>query len=86
MDRFPNGFTSWAETHFEVVQFITSNADDGGVIGFTHIMGGIGAVYELAETWTDEFEQKNQTRDWDGDFFDEIERFCTEKNNVNYKP
>jgi hypothetical protein len=47
-------------------------------------MGGTGAVYELAEEWTDEFEELNQDRDdWDGEWFDKIESFCNSKNKPN---
>jgi len=44
-------------------------------------MGGRGALYELAEDWTNQFEERNKNRDWDGEFFDEIEQFITEKIN-----
>jgi mevalonate pyrophosphate decarboxylase len=79
---FPNGFTSWQETHFEIVSYI-SRQDEDGVVGFTALMGGTGALYELAEDWTDEFERLNQDKGWDGEFFDEIELFCNQKNKPN---
>ncbi len=83
-DKFPNGFTSWAETHFEIVTYISLCSDETGVIGFTANMGGTGALYELAEQWADEFEQLNKDRgDWDGEFMDEIESFCNSKNKPN---
>jgi len=84
-DRFPNGFTSWQETHFEIARFISSyDEDGGGLIGLTAVMQGIGGMYELAEDWTDEFEELNKNRDdWDGEFFDEIESFCNQKNKPN---
>ena len=37
---FANGFTSWAETHFEIASYISRMSDDGGVIDFVHNMGG----------------------------------------------
>jgi hypothetical protein len=81
---FPNGFESWAETHFEVASYISRMSDDGGIIDFVHNMGGTGAVYELAEAWTDEFEELNKDRDdWDGEWFDKIEAFCNLKNKPN---
>jgi len=83
-DKFPNGFTSWQETHFEIVTYISQCSDESGVIGFNATMGGTGALYELSEQWTDEFEQLNKNRDdWDGEFFDEIEAFCNRKNKPN---
>jgi hypothetical protein len=80
--NFPNGFTSWAETHFEIARFINTYGDEGGIIGFTEIMGGMGALYELAVEWTDEFENQSESRnDEDGQFFDELQDFLSRKNN-----
>lgn len=81
---FPNGFQSWMETFFEVVTFITlqlaNDPDSGDTISERYENSGTGGMYELAEEWTDEFEEKNKEREWDGEFFDELEVFCTEKN------
>jgi len=82
---------SWKETHFEVVQFITGHRIKTGyriktdgksrsVINDTHATSGTGGLYELAEDWTNEFEQLHAGRQWDGEFFDEIEEFCNLKN------
>ena len=78
---FPNGFTSWAETHFEIVRFISNyDEDEGGLIGLTAVMQGIGGIYELAVEWADEFEELNKDRDdWDGEWFDKIELFCNQQ-------
>lgn len=86
---FPNGFDSWYETHHEVVSFMTNilrdrseiPQDDTSVIWDEVDSGGTGRLYELAKEWTDEFEQKNKGRKWDGEFFDEIWEFCNRKNN-----
>jgi hypothetical protein len=43
---------------------------------------GTGGIYELAEQWTDEFENLHLDQEWDGEFFDEIEKFCNSKNTV----
>jgi hypothetical protein len=40
---------------------------------------GHGGLYELAEDLTDEFETINKNREWDGEFFEEIETFLNEK-------
>jgi hypothetical protein len=80
---FVNGFISWQETHFEIVDFIVGirKADKlEGVIAKRQEEQGIGGLYELAEEWTEEFEKLNEGREWDGDFFDEIEEFCELKN------
>lgn len=83
---FPNGFSSWMETHHEIVSYITlklhyykNTAEESSIIKVMEL-SGTGGIYELAEDWTDEFEQDNIDRDWDGDFFDEIEQFCNDKN------
>ena len=44
-----------------------------------HSEQGHGGLYELAEELTDEFELLNKGRVWDGEFFDEIEEFLSEK-------
>lgn len=40
---------------------------------------GTGGLYELAESWTDEFEKQNEGREWDGEFFDEVNSFLETK-------
>lgn len=77
--RFPNGFTSWMETHHEVVEFVTLNADEGELRRRRHLQG-TGGIYELAEEWTDEFEKLHEGRQWDGEFYDEIQKFLEGKN------
>jgi hypothetical protein len=86
MKEFPNGFASWQETHYEVVAAITNEIADDLNSGFREDLvhktlreNGHGGLYELAEELTDEFELLNKDREWDGEFFDEIERFLDEK-------
>jgi hypothetical protein len=82
--NFPNGFACWQETHYEIVSLVErelSKDNPSGVIGHIYERQGIGGMYELAEDWTDEFEQNNQGREWDGDFPDEICEFVKRKNN-----
>jgi len=76
--KMPNGLTSWIETHHEIVKEISNR-----LVGLednlpTKVMSlrGTGGIYELGEDLTDKFEKLNISREWDGDFFDEIERFC----------
>jgi hypothetical protein len=91
--KFPNGFTSWMETHHEVVAFITKqlmvfdhtaaiNQDAPHKIYETASEVGTYGMYDLAKAWTNEFEELNKGRKWDGDgdYFDEIEKFCEQKN------
>ncbi len=89
--RFPNGVINYLETHHEVVAFIShyetkANFESSPsqkrttAIDKAREAGGTCEVYTLARTWTNEFEVKNKGREWDGEFFDEIEAFCAEKN------
>ena len=78
---FPNGFESWYETFYEIVGEIELIISDNGISFSTHpIMkyycaNGVGAMYELARDLTDKFELLHKDREWDGEFFDEIEKF-----------
>jgi hypothetical protein len=86
--QFPNGFASWQETHFEVVcaidlarqSVLYITTDKKGVVEQTLETQGSGGLYELAERLTDEFETLNAGRLWDGEFFEEIWDFLSEKN------
>lgn len=73
----------WIETHYEVVAFIDgimSSDEPWGVVAERHDAQGRGGLYELSVEWTDEFQRENNDREWDGEFFDEIELFLTNKN------
>lgn len=75
---FPNGFTSWQETHFEVAAAIAAKLSEdvpAGRVAEVQENHGHGGLYELAEELTDKFEESTQGREWDGEFFDEIEEF-----------
>lgn len=87
--EFPNGFTSWVETHHEIVTYITRKLQESAGGEILNVMNtrGTGGIYELAEDWTDEFEEVNEGVNWDGEFFDEIDYFCYTKNNGDeYNP
>jgi hypothetical protein len=73
---FPNGFSSWQETHYEVVSTMTFYLHNHPEIV---IDGGTGWLYELAEKWTDKFEELNKNREWNGEFFEEIDDFMSER-------
>ncbi len=85
---FPNGFTSWMETHYEVASFITlqiekynSSEADHNIIYKRQLEQGHGGLYELSEEWTDEFELKFKGEEWgiEREYFDEIESFLDNK-------
>ncbi len=79
--------TSYLETFYEVTSFINNHINFcleenfiESVIIQRHDIQGTGGLYEIAEEWTDEFEKLNEGREWDGEFFDELEDFCRLKN------
>ena len=82
--EFPNGFDSWYETHHEVVSFLTLEYERDSVTSKVAEFlerNGTGGMYELARELTDEFETLNKDREWDGEFFEEIESFLMKKIN-----
>jgi hypothetical protein len=82
--EFPNGFASWQETHFEIVSAIADEllreSEDSKVVEL-YATNGRGAVWELAEAMTDKFEALNKGREWDGEFYDELDEFITKEFN-----
>ena len=88
MKEFINGFTSWQETHFEVVNFISLECQKSEMTGnilATQEYQGTGGLYELAENWTDEFESKYAGITWgeEMEYFETIEAFLLLKNTEN---
>jgi len=69
---------SWIETHYEVVQEITSILSDPNncnyLVDIIQDQGHAG-LYDLAEEITDCFERLNINRVWDGEFLEEIVKF-----------
>jgi hypothetical protein len=82
-NKMPNGFTSWHETHYEVVQAITlivsQDRRTANVVSERHDTQGHGGLYELAQELTDEFEKQFAGHEWDGEFYDTIEEWLAEK-------
>lgn len=81
--NFPNGFTSWHETHYEIVQAITliwTQDEPYGIVAEWHEAQGHGGLYELAKKLTDEFEQEHTDTDWDDiGYFETLESWLNEK-------
>ena len=78
--QFPNTFSCWHETHFEIVSAIHSELCEDelrGVVAEVQEAQGHGGLYELAEDLTTEFETKNKGIPWgeEVEFFEEIEKF-----------
>lgn len=75
--------TTYLETHFEIVQFITrkENESSDNIVKRIASNSGTGGLYELAKEWTDEFEAKHKYTIWGEElyFFDTIEEFLEGK-------
>ena len=81
MKNFPNGIPCYLETHFEISGAIAREfAKDTptAVVADRHAAQGHGGLYELAEELTDKFESEHANVIWDGEYFDEIEKFLAE--------
>ena len=83
MKHFPNGFSSWQETHYEVVQAITIElmADKRtGLVAQRHEAQGHGGLYELAEELTDEFEALHFNEEWaENNYLETLEQWLEEQ-------
>lgn len=90
--KFPNGFQSWQETHFEVSVAFKDKLEIWSQLGLdvkpSNIVeeaqegGGRAEVCSLAVELTDEFEKKYEGVKWgeeELDFFDTIDDFLREK-------
>lgn len=81
-NHFPNGFTSWRETFFDVVTRITLIIDNELPSKIVHLimeMEGRGGLYDLAESLTDEFEEIHRGRQWDGEYVETVEMFLDDR-------
>ncbi len=83
-DKFPNGVTSYLETHFEVSIFIgielSKDTTEYSKITKVSENQGTGGIYELVEDLTDEFEKIHKDNDWSEDeYFETIEEFLHTK-------
>ena len=79
---FINGFTSWHQTHFEISGWIAlqlRKESPAPCVSKRYDANGTGGMYELAKELTNEFEELHAYREWDGDYFDELESFLDTK-------
>jgi hypothetical protein len=77
--------TSWNETHFEVVSFITRELETyngHSTVRKVHQEQGRGGLYDLAQEWTDIFESKYGDVEWglELEYFEMLETFLNWKN------
>ena len=65
MNKFPNGLTSYLETHCEISMGLRNQIDnENGFAWDRYIEQGTGGLYELAEELTDEFEKLHCNEEW----------------------
>ena len=80
-EAFPNGIANFLETHYEIVSAITRRIDSDSYPKDTRLsvlyqQNGTTGLYGLAETLSRKFETENTGREWDGEWWEEIEIFC----------
>lgn len=82
--KFVNGFESWSEAFFLLTDHLsTALIDDESpqnakLVYLREQVGFIGLCPEV-EGWADEFEKLHEGREWDGEFYDEIDEFFKKK-------
>ena len=86
MKHFPNGFDSWMETHYEVVQAITlrlteEDMEEDSALYERLEEEGTGGMYTLSEELTDAFEEEYEGAEWGEklDYYDTLENFLNTK-------
>lgn len=89
--HFPNGFISWKETYHETVLFIAENIrefpGETSVINKSYRHDGHTGLYDVAEGWADEFEEKYKGAKWGedealGNWNEVVWEFCEQKNKL----
>lgn len=78
--------SDFLETHYEVVSMLERlrslpETMQPPIIRSINENDGTGGFWEFAEGLTKEFSSTHRNRQWDGEFFDEIEKFVTERVN-----
>ena len=69
----------WSETHFEVVKVMTFMEDKSKRLQNIRRDHGRCGLYEFAKDLTDQFFLQNRDRQWDGEFYDEINEFVSDR-------
>ena len=68
----------YLETYFEINMRIAESLLDYNTKDFVtrrYEQQGRGGMYELAKELTDEFQEIHKDKEWDGEFFDELDLF-----------
>ena len=71
-DNWNDGFL---ETYFEIVTYIFANMDKDPLLKNIYENQGRRGMYEHAKRLTERFEDLHKNRLWDGEFYDELEKF-----------
>jgi hypothetical protein len=84
---FINGFSSWVETHHEIVTFISLalRSRRKSYVKELHDMCGTKELYLLAQEWTEIWEYAHVGVDWqesERDYWIEIEEWFNQKNKL----
>lgn len=84
--RSRKSFDNWHETYYLVAEFIITERNRAKASGEVEKMQnsfGTSGMFSLAKSWTNEFQElhKNDFLD-DLDFYDEVEKFCNNKNKI----
>lgn len=78
--QFPDGFSSFIETHNEIcAMWALAYERKNSKLEEYMESNGTGGMYDCCEVWAFEFENLNKGRQWDGEFFEEIELFFENK-------
>ena len=81
---FPNGFIFWSETFHEISILSHIQRDkEGTQANIVYNQGGGPGFVEHIRDLTDIFEVMNYGREWDGEFYDEVEDFVNGKGGRN---
>lgn len=72
--------TDYLETFFEIVDSLSMALnEEGSSVQEQYEQGGRGWLYETAQEWADEFQEKHAATEWDGEFLEVIQEFIEDK-------
>ena len=70
--------TEYLETYYEIVAAFHFNSTSK-FLDEVQQEQGRGGMWEYAQTLTNEFQELHKDREWDGDFYDELDNFLIDK-------
>jgi hypothetical protein len=79
-DYSPQRDTGWIETHYQISAAIEQERmHDPEPRGIVKDIDGMGGAWVLSEKLTDEFEEMNKNREWNGEYIEELHSFIQNK-------